>query len=99
MGAFCGVGSGVGDGGLTGGDVRGSMKRWLRRYVRLSSVCTRYDFGVLLGEMTSAGVHLSPFESWIHNRSTSCRRAAVEAAGAQCGRGTFSVLSVLAAFY
>ena len=72
MGAFCGAGSGMGDGGLTGGDVRGSMKRRLRRYVRPSSVCTRYDLGVLLGAMTWAGVHLSPFESWTWILSPGC---------------------------
>ena len=72
MGAFCGAGSGMGDGGLTGGDVRGSMKRRLRRYVRPSSVCTRYDLGVLLGVMTWAGVHLSSFESWTWILSPGC---------------------------
>lgn len=52
-------------GGLTGGgDVLGFMKRRLRRYDRPSSVCTWYDLGVLLGAVTWAGVHLSPFESW-----------------------------------
>ena len=72
MDAFCGAGSDLGDGGLTGGNVLGFMKRRLCQNVCLSSVCTQYDLGVLLGVMTLAGVHLSHLESWAWSLSPGC---------------------------